>query len=265
MKRFHMMASDHDLPYGIEGGTLLGAVRDRGIIVHDDDIDLYITGEDTYSLIPTVCEQYGLQALETKGWKGYKLWGVEEYDVESDDAIHAPFIDVFFRVLRETDSGDRYVTIGAFEDVFLTRSEVESPAIYKLDGLYLHGPAHASSPGGYLERVYGGDWCVPVRYDAHINALRPDRLENRTFDGFKSDQVALAVRYADADPKMPCTSHAMAVRTVASNPDPDPDPDPDSGGIPLAAWVGIVVAVIVAIALGSVFARRGSKRHRQRR
>lgn len=42
MKRFHMMASDHGILYGIEGGTLLGAVRERGIIAHDDDIDLYI-------------------------------------------------------------------------------------------------------------------------------------------------------------------------------------------------------------------------------
>ena len=37
---------DNNIEYFIQGGTLLGSVRDKKIIDHDDDIDIGVVGND---------------------------------------------------------------------------------------------------------------------------------------------------------------------------------------------------------------------------
>lgn len=46
MKFIHDTLTKHHVPYFILGGTLLGAVRNRGIIPHDDDGDIAIMKKD---------------------------------------------------------------------------------------------------------------------------------------------------------------------------------------------------------------------------
>lgn len=158
------------------------------------------------------------------------MYGVEEGEITAANMNKAPFIDAFLRVLK----GDQYVTIGMFEDEFIKPSELESPTIYKLDGLYLHGPSGVDRPGGYLERVYGSDWRVPLKSHTHINALRPDRLKIRTFEGFKRDQ--LAVKFVDSDPAIVATAHPAGWHQ----------------------WIGIAV-IVIAIAAVFGLSRRTRK------
>ena len=240
MKRFHMMARDNSLQYGIEGGTLLGAVRERGIIAHDDDIDVYMKQGD-YDRIPEFCEQYGLQPYYwSDGWTGVKLYGVEEGEITAEQVNSAPFIDVFLRV--EKDHG--YVAEGAYEHQIVKKSEVDSPTVYKLDGMYLHGPSGASDEGGYLERVYGEDWREPKKTVVHIDYLRPDKLENKQFENFKPDQIELSERFADSQPKALVTLGGMSIpRKIKNN----------------YELIGTVVAVIIIIVLVIMFLRRSKR------
>ena len=61
LKLYQTLKDAHDtltaahLPYWIDSGTLLGAVRHGGLIPWDDDLDLCVRREDTdkiFSLIP---------------------------------------------------------------------------------------------------------------------------------------------------------------------------------------------------------------------
>ena len=46
LKEFHKICTENDIRYSLHGGTLLGAVRERGFIAWDDDADITLTRDE---------------------------------------------------------------------------------------------------------------------------------------------------------------------------------------------------------------------------
>lgn len=46
LKNFHMVCVENGVNYSLHGGTLLGAIRDKGFIPWDDDVDVSMTREE---------------------------------------------------------------------------------------------------------------------------------------------------------------------------------------------------------------------------
>lgn len=77
LKYFHQICQKHHLDYYLAYGTLLGAIRHKGFIPWDDDIDVHMKGSDYLKLINILKEnkdkKYFFQSLETEK-NYYLLW-----------------------------------------------------------------------------------------------------------------------------------------------------------------------------------------------
>ena len=59
MQRFHEVCSEHDIKYSIFWGTLLGAVRHKGMIPWDDDLDVIVDRENFNKLRKLSQDEFG--------------------------------------------------------------------------------------------------------------------------------------------------------------------------------------------------------------
>ena len=57
LKEFDEICKKHDITYYLEGGSLLGAVRHKGFLPWDDDIDLSITRDNFQKLLSVIDEE----------------------------------------------------------------------------------------------------------------------------------------------------------------------------------------------------------------
>lgn len=157
--------------YHLEGGTLLGLVRDGGLLPWDPDADVSIMREES-ARIGDIC-----RSLKAKGWRT----SIRHYG--PDDAEYAKGNDI--RMIKVKGRGPWYfLPDGTCCDIIVkTRSEGfvywrakgctmrvsrhhydgAEPVLWQ--GRTLPAPADAR---GYLTAKYG-DWSVPVKEWSAVN------------------------------------------------------------------------------------------------
>lgn len=102
---FHRFCTEHGIKYSLAAGTLIGAVRHKGFIPWDDDIDVYLLRDDynkLLSLCPPVVGDYGVLLSREREPEWHKAY--------------SKFYDNRTRLIEQTRNGYERQGIGI--DVF---------------------------------------------------------------------------------------------------------------------------------------------------
>lgn len=100
LDKVHSFCIDNNLRYSLSGGTLLGAVRHKGYIPWDDDIDIMMPRPDYEKLLLEFCGKYKHLIIQDYNTDvAYRLRWARIYDdrtiLISRNTIDGVFVDVF--------------------------------------------------------------------------------------------------------------------------------------------------------------------------
>ena len=172
LAKFQAACRDADVPYFAHYGTMLGAVRDGGMIEWDDDIDVGVLSDDFLKLEP-VLSSYSLVVkshLPIMGniRKNRRFVKVCDAHQKGTEKILSA-VDVFLYerdgqsdIIYSTTKDRPAITTMNWEDVSKLRE-------IRFDDMTIHVPSNAEK---YLAERYGENWRVPKRHFSHYSLFQ---------------------------------------------------------------------------------------------
>ncbi len=167
VKDVHDIFMKYHVEYWIDSGTLIGAVRQGGLLPWDDDVDLIVlkNQEQKFLALTPVFERYGY-ALEVCSF-GYKIYAKNGKKTDSEHTF--PWIDIFIfdycddEELRIYFNGE-LIPPSILKEVYY-KKDVFPLRDYRFGPLTLKGP---NNPMPYLNFVFYG-WDKTVIMYNHTN------------------------------------------------------------------------------------------------
>ena len=118
LREFHDLCHKHGLTYYAVGGTAIGAVRHKGLIPWDDDIDVAMPRPD-YDRFVDIC-------------KTEELGGYELASVETHEGYNLSFVKFCNKKTTLVERWDTPCVIGLYIDVFALDSTSDDPKEMKI-------------------------------------------------------------------------------------------------------------------------------------
>ena len=145
---FKKCMDQHTLTFGLIYGTLLGAIREKGFIAHDEDTDLFVLLEDRKNILAILFD------LRKSGFE------VGRYNGELLTIVRdGEYIDLYF--FRKQGFFNRECDGYVVPNHMLT-----NPEPYQFLGTSFNVP---KNPEKLLNKLYGENWRVPDKNGSTIN------------------------------------------------------------------------------------------------
>jgi len=181
LEKVTKVLEDNNIKYFIEGGTILGAVRHKGFIPWDDDIDLGVFDKDFDKLIPLFISNIQDHQYEIKVQRSsedmIKVFVAEMWLKHKDNGhiVGTPTLDIF----RYRQAGD-YIKLASvkerkrFPNCIYKKDEFYPLKKYQFESLHVYGP---NNPMPFLLKYYGRDVMTTYKVDIRKedNAIHKDR------------------------------------------------------------------------------------------
>ena len=168
MEEVHRLFELRGIIYWIDGGTLLGAIRNKGIIPTDDDLDICVFAKDepkVKALVPLL-EKRGLKLTYLKEARFFKIVSKENPNV---------WADIFFvRSMEKKEAihyADKWHRLG-YPHCFNEKKDLWPLKLVPFGPIQVWSPAN---PLSYLERAYGPMWKSVAYISKHKDEAGPPR------------------------------------------------------------------------------------------
>jgi len=166
--KFRKCLNDANITFGLIYGTLLGAIREKNFIEHDEDTDVFVLNEDRDKILDILFE------LKKVGLV------VGRYEEDMISFINdGEYIDIYF--FKDTFFGKKTSNGLVIESKYLT----ELKNIDFLGKQFLV-PKQSEE---LLAKIYGEDWMIPMKdnkgYNFGLYRLVKNYIKNNFYPLFK--------------------------------------------------------------------------------
>lgn len=176
LKKFVKILEDEDIEYFAIGGTLLGAVRDKGMITIDDDSDILMLDTNISRLLKLENKLKNEHIGLINWFGGYKIFSLDGKKIKGNDFLY-PFVDIFIGIINPKNNNEiiyhNEITRTYWNDIYRL-DEIYPLRRYEYEDFLIWG---MHNPIPLLDKTYENWNKIGVKTYDHVTHTKMKKIE----------------------------------------------------------------------------------------